>query len=169
MALGLSGWSRARLEEAERLARQGLATWPGAPAGGRPPIARALTALGQSARGALAATPRRSRSLDEAVALHSARQARERGARVQPSPLANVHFYAGHFDDAGRTLSTACSAMTRQVERCAPRRWWPTTSINLGAVHFERGRYVEAERYYREALAITEAWYGPDHIRRRRA
>ena len=35
--------------------------------------------------------------------------------------------------------------------------------INLGAVQFERGHYVEAEHWYRQALAINEGWYGHDN------
>jgi serine/threonine-protein kinase len=37
--------------------------------------------------------------------------------------------------------------------------------INLGAVRYERGQYAEAERYYRDALAITEGWYGKEHYK----
>ena len=37
--------------------------------------------------------------------------------------------------------------------------------VNLGAVRFERGQYAEAERYYRDALAITRGWYGDAHPR----
>src|SRR6185295_12520565 len=34
---------------------------------------------------------------------------------------------------------------------------------NLGAVEFERAHYAEAERNYRQALDINEAWNGKDH------
>jgi serine/threonine-protein kinase len=36
--------------------------------------------------------------------------------------------------------------------------------INLGAIQFQLGEYVEAERYYRDALEIKEAFYGPEHF-----
>src|SRR4029453_6568547 len=35
--------------------------------------------------------------------------------------------------------------------------------INLGAIRQEQGQYVDAERYYREALEINTAWYGTNH------
>src|SRR5437660_1377965 len=37
--------------------------------------------------------------------------------------------------------------------------------INLGAVQQEWGHYQEAERYYRQALDITQAFYGPNHYK----
>jgi serine/threonine-protein kinase len=37
--------------------------------------------------------------------------------------------------------------------------------INLGAIQHEQGRYAEAERFYRDALDITESWYGETHPR----
>ena len=35
--------------------------------------------------------------------------------------------------------------------------------LNLGSIQSSSGHYVEANRYYREALAILEGWYGNDH------
>ncbi len=37
--------------------------------------------------------------------------------------------------------------------------------INLGAVQQEWGHYKEAEQYYRQALDITQAFYGPNHYK----
>ena len=44
-------------------------------------------------------------------------------------------------------------------------RWRLRICINLGAVQHERGHTTEAERYYREALSITESWYGKEHYK----
>src|SRR5262249_5599541 len=35
--------------------------------------------------------------------------------------------------------------------------------VNLGHIQTQRGHYAEAERYYRQPLAIKQAWYGPAH------
>jgi serine/threonine-protein kinase len=35
--------------------------------------------------------------------------------------------------------------------------------VSLGAIEFDTGRYKEAEQYYRQALEVKQAWYGPDH------
>jgi eukaryotic-like serine/threonine-protein kinase len=77
--------------------------------------------------------------------------------------LFNTQFYAGNFataDEIGRRVLT----MTRQLngERHA---LVAEDLINLGAVRYERGQYSEAERLYREALAITENWYGKEHFK----
>jgi tetratricopeptide (TPR) repeat protein len=37
--------------------------------------------------------------------------------------------------------------------------------INLGAIQYERGRYVDAEAFYRQALEIIRTWYGNDSYR----
>jgi tetratricopeptide (TPR) repeat protein len=40
----------------------------------------------------------------------------------------------------------------------------PTRLMNeLGSLFYAKSRYAEAEPLYRRALAIDEAWYGPDH------
>ena len=37
--------------------------------------------------------------------------------------------------------------------------------INLGATEFERGRFADAERWYRKAIDIDSAFYGATHFR----
>src|SRR5205807_6384013 len=77
--------------------------------------------------------------------------------------LANTHYYAGHLAVAD-SLDRLILGMTRQLngER------HPLVAedlINLGAVQQEWGHYQEAERYYRQALDITQAFYGPNHYK----
>src|SRR5439155_1223276 len=77
--------------------------------------------------------------------------------------LANTHFYAGHLAVAD-SLDRLVLAMTRTLngER------HPLVAedlINLGAVQQEWGHYKEAEQYYRQALDITQAFYGPNHYK----
>src|SRR5256886_11499094 len=102
--------------------------------------------------------------LEEAVRLR-------RAAGAPPTPelasslreLANTHYYAGHLAVAD-SLDRLVLAMTRRLngER------HPLVAedlINLGAVQQEWGHYQEAERYYRQALDITQAFYGPNHYK----
>ncbi len=75
--------------------------------------------------------------------------------------LASAHFYAGHYDQS-EPLNQQALALYKQVY--GDRH--PLVSdclINLGAIQYERGKYPEAERFYREGIAITEAWFGRDH------
>src|SRR6266571_1204702 len=77
--------------------------------------------------------------------------------------LANTHFYAGHLAVAD-SLDRLVLALMRKLngER------HPLVAedlINLGAVQQEWGHYKEAEQYYRQALDITQAFYGPNHYK----
>jgi serine/threonine-protein kinase len=160
VALGLLRVDQARLDDAERLVREGLAKARSA----RPPddrvVARATAALGkvQEAKGSYdQAIP----TLQEAVRLDAAAGTAPLDSAATLKELADAQFYAGHYD--------LCDALTQQtlaIHRKALGDGHPLVAddlINLGAVQFERGRYVEAERWYRQALAINEGWYGHDH------
>src|SRR5207248_2060743 len=72
-------------------------------------------------------------------------------------------FYAGHLAVAD-SLDRLVLALTRKLngER------HPLVAedlINLGAVQQEWGHYKEAEQYYRQALEIPQAFYGPNHYK----
>src|SRR5438034_2489801 len=130
---------------------------------GHPAIASATVALGQA--------------LEESRQYQEGIKVLEQAVRLRSAPgvtptaelaasmreLANTHFYAGHLAVAD-SLDRLVLGMTRRLngER------HPLVAedlINLGAVQQEWGHYQEAERYYRQALDITQAFYGPDHYK----
>jgi serine/threonine-protein kinase len=160
VALGLLRSNEAKLEEAERLVRQGLEKSQRLRPPNRTALFKATLALGKvlEARGEY--TP--------AIAIL------ERTAKLEPQhgpptpelaallgELANNHFYAGHYD-ASDTLNRKVLAMDRQ--RYGERH--PRVAqdlVNLGATQFERGHYPDAEKFYRQALDIAQSFYGKDH------
>jgi eukaryotic-like serine/threonine-protein kinase len=158
VALGLLRVDQARLDEAERLVREGLEKTKRARPRNKDAIAKATTALGKvlEARGAYdKAIP----VIEEAVKLQSGSATPELAATLKE--LADTHFYAGHYD-VSDSLNHRALAMHRQI--FGDRH--PLVAddlINLGAVQFERAHYVEAEQFYRQALDINQAWYGKDH------
>src|SRR5262249_32046237 len=162
VALGLLRIGQAKFEDAERLVREGLAMTRRHVPPGDPAIARATMALGRvleergSYKDAIA-------TLEEAARLHEAREPVSADLAATLRELFNSQFYAGNLSTA-RPIGNRVLAMTRKVsgERHA---LVAEDLINLGAVQHERGQYAEAERFYREALAITESWYGKDHYK----
>src|SRR2546422_713047 len=160
VALGRLRVDQAQYQEAERLLRQGLAMSKAHLRSGHPAIASATVALGQVLE--------ESGQYDEGIkVLEQAVRLRRAGGSSPTSDLAasmrelaNTHFYAGHLAVAD-SLDRLVLGMTRQLngER------HPLVAedlINLGAVQQERGHYQEAERHYRHALDITQAFSGPD-------
>ena len=160
IALGLLRVDQARLDDAERLVRQGLAKANAARPRDDRDVAKATAALGKvlEAKGSYdKAIP----LLEDAVSLQSQAGANPLDRAATLKELADTQFYAGRYDVC-ESLTQRTLAIHRQVlgER------HPLVAddlINLGAVQFERGRYVEAERWYRQALVINEGWYGHDH------
>jgi serine/threonine-protein kinase len=152
--------SRAQYDDAERLARDGLAMIERLLPDTDPAVARAMIGLGKvlSDRG----------KYDDAIALLDEVVRRQTTAEAEPRELASsvyelasAHFYAGNHDQS-EALNQQALALYRQVY--GDRH--PLVSdclINLGAVQFERGRYADAERLYRQGLDITEAWFGREH------
>ena len=160
--LGLLRMEQGQFEEAERLTREGLAMTRRHAAATDPGVPRALTAVGRvlEERGGYSEAIQ---ILEEAVRLETARSTASTDLASSLRHLGNVHFYAGHLDQAGELFARVL-AMTRQVSG-ARHALVADDLINIGAVHFEQGRFTEAERYYREAQPITEGWYGQDHSR----
>ncbi len=165
VALGRLRLAQAEYKEAERLIRDGLEVSKRHLRPDHPAIASATVALGQvlEESGQYDAGIK---VLEQAVGLRSA------AARGGPPSadlaasmreLANTHFYAGHLAVAD-SLDRLVLAITRRLngER------HPLVAedlINLGAVQQEWGHYKEAEQYYRLALDITQAFYGPNHYK----
>jgi serine/threonine-protein kinase len=161
VALGTLRMHQSELDEAERLVRQALdmsrRRVPADPAG----LARATTALGNvlENRGnydqAIAV-------LSEAVRLDSLGHLSARDLSATLTPLANCHFYAGHY-----AISDSLNRRVLAIDRALHGDRHPDVAsdlINLGAIQFEWGHYPEAVSRYREALVIYRGWYGDNHF-----
>ena len=125
-----------------------------------------MAALGQVLRNAATydAGDRGARGAGPALA--SGRRLGQTWPATPSTRLANTHFYAGHYDTSD-SLNRLVLAMNRRLY--GDRHPMVADDlINLGASQFERGDYPDAEPYDRQALDITQAWYGEDHRRRRR-
>jgi tetratricopeptide (TPR) repeat protein len=160
VALGLLRVDQARLDDADRLIREGLSKAKQARPQNDRAIAKATAALGKvlEAKGSYdKAIP----VLEQAMQLDSASGAAPLDSAATIKELADTQFYAGHYD--------ICDSLTRRtlaIHRQVLGEKHPLVAddlINLGAVQFERGHYGEAERWYRQALDINENWYGHDH------
>ena len=160
VALGLLRVDQARLDDAERLIREGLAKASAARPRDDRAIAKATAGLGKvlEAKGSYdKAIP----VLEEAVRLESASGATPLDSAATLKELADTQFYAGHYD-----LCDSLTQRTLAIHRQALGDKHPLVAddfINLGAVQFERGHYAEAEGWYRKALDINEGWYGHDN------
>jgi serine/threonine-protein kinase len=160
--LALLRVDQARLDEAERFAREGLAIARTTSGGGGSDLAHATAVLGQvlEARGryrdAVAAA-------EDAVRLYSADSRMTAELTSALGQLADAHYYLGEYDAAdainARVLEQSRTLFGRDHPRVAD------VLINLGASQADRGRYANAETYYRQALAALSAFYGADHFR----
>ena len=151
--------AQAQFDDAEKLARQGLASLqrldPSSVA-----VAKAYTTLGEILieRGQYAEAVK---ALDQSIRLHTALGVEDADYATTLRQQVNAYFYMGKLDVADETGRRTLE-MTRRVsgERHA---LVAEDLINLGAIQTERGQYTDSERYYREALAISESWFGKDH------
>src|SRR5436189_2427617 len=163
VALGRLRVDQADYKEAERLIREGLEMSQRQLGPGHPAIANATLALGQVLE--------ESGKYDEGIKVLE-QAVRLRGmAPAQPTTelaaslreLANTHFYAGHLAVAD-SLDRLVLALTPKLN--GERHTLVAEDlINLRAVQQEWGHYKEAEQYYRQALEITQAFYGPNHYK----
>lgn len=152
--------AQAKFDEAERLAREGLAMAKQHLPANHPAVARATSSLGRilEDRGEYAkAIP----VLEEAVRLQSGSDSQTADLAASMTELANCYFYTGNYP-ASETLNKQVLAMDRKLygER------HPHVAddlINLGAIQYERGDYPQAEQYYRQGLDIIESFYGKHH------
>jgi eukaryotic-like serine/threonine-protein kinase len=160
VALGALRAEQAELDEAERLAREGLLMSRRTLPPGDPRIGAAAATLGEvlQARGehdeAIAL-------LEEAIRLEDGRASPQLASQI--STLAATHYYAGNYA-ASDSLNRRSLALNQQI--FGPRHPHVADDlINLGAVRFEMGDYEETEALYRAALAIKLEYYGDDHHR----
>lgn len=160
VALGILRMDQAKLDDAERLVRQGLDVLKRDLPPRDPAVIRATVALGKvlEARGSYTQAIG---VMQESVGLQ------EKIGSLTPefadslAELANNHFYAGHYD-----ISDSLNQRVLEMYRRIYGETHPKVAevlINLGASQLDRGHYPEAERYDRQALAIQEKYYGPDH------
>jgi eukaryotic-like serine/threonine-protein kinase len=152
--------AQAKFDEAEKLARQGLEMSRRHLPPQHPSIGKTTALLGKilEDRGdyvsAIAV-------LEEAARLQTTAGVPPAELSGTLTELANCHFYAGHYDTS-EALNQRLLAMDRQFYGSGH----PHVAddlINLGAIQYERARFVEAERYYRQGLDITQTFYGSDH------
>ncbi|HEV2749348.1 MAG TPA: serine/threonine-protein kinase [Gemmatimonadales bacterium] len=163
VALGRLRIDQAQYPEAERLIREGLELNQRRLRPGHPAIAGATVALGQVLE--------ESGQYDQGIKVLEQAVGLRRVAGDSPTAelaasmreLANTHFYAGHLAVAD-SLDRLVLAMSRKLSG-ARHPLVAEDLINLGAVQQQWGHYQDAERYYREALDITQAFYGQDHYK----
>src|SRR4029434_9217145 len=99
--------------------------------------------------------------LNEVVRLEGVAKAEPQERASALYELASANFYAGHYDSS-EVQNQQALALYKEVY--GDRN--PLVSdciVNLGAIQYERGKYPEAERFYRQAIDITVAWFGQDH------
>jgi serine/threonine-protein kinase len=160
--LGLLRADQARLEDAERLVREGLQWDKQNLAPNHPAVAAATHSLGKvlEDRGSY---PEAIRVLEEAVRLRSASGTETADLADSLLELANSHFYAGHYAEAEILNQRLIGVHRRLFGQQHP--LIAEDLINLGAIQQELGHYREAEAYHRQALAINLAFYGKDHYK----
>ena len=151
---------QARLDDAEKLAREGLAMSRRVLAPDDPALARAEIAMGRvlENRGeykkAIAV-------LDRAVSIASAPGGSQADLAAAIFELASTEFYDGNYP-ASDALNRRVLAMHRQLYG-AGHPLIAGDLLNLAAIQTNLGHYEEAEKLDRQALAINRAWYGNDH------
>ncbi len=160
VALGRLRTDQAKLEEAERLLREGLGIANRTLPADHPTVIEASVALAEALqrRGAYAEAIQR---LDGVIRLDTAAGAKPPDLATHLRTLADAHFYAGHY-------ATSNSLHHRVLEmnqtRYGPRHpEVATTLASLGETQLMLGRYSEAEETFRSALDITRGWYGENH------
>jgi serine/threonine-protein kinase len=160
VTLGLLRADEAKLEESEKLVRDGLARLRAKLPPAHPQVANALVALGKVLRERglyeQAVPP-----LEQAIDVYSARPDSTADLADAMTALAETHFYAGRLD-----LSDSLNTRVLEIDRRLYGNAHPHVAddlINLGASQTNRGNPVEAGRFYRDAVDIFERWYGRDH------
>lgn len=162
VALGLLRVDQARLDDAEKLIREGLTRSRRELPPGHPAIAAATDSLGRvlEEKGKYAeAIP----VLEEAVRLRSSPDSASADLAASLYELSNAHFYAGRYKEA-EELTRRVLAMNKEIYGDKHPRV-AECLVNLGAIQQDLGNYVEAEKYHRQALEITRVFFGPDHHR----
>jgi eukaryotic-like serine/threonine-protein kinase len=152
---------QAKFGEAERLAREAVAIDRRKLPAGRPALGIALSTLGEvlEHRGMY---DEAIRVLEEAVRLQSTPPAETADLVESLTFLSDTQHLAGH-DTVAESSYQRVLTLDRQIYD----DHHPSVAedlCNLGQIKEGLGRYDEAERYERQALGITQAWYGKDHL-----
>jgi serine/threonine-protein kinase len=74
--------------------------------------------------------------------------------------LANAHFQLGDYD-----IADALHQQSLAADKKLYGDHYPEVAqdlMNLGNIETNRGRYAEAEKYFRQAFAINQSWFGKD-------
>ena len=157
VAQGLLRADQAKLDEAEKLVRQGLTVAANNLPAGHPLIAAATDALGRvlEEKGSYdeAIT-----ALREAVRLRSASPVAKADLAASLYELANAYFYSGRYRES-EELNNRVLGMYRQLYGDRHPRV-AEALVNLGAIQQDLGHYPEAEQFHRRAFDITRAFYG---------
>jgi serine/threonine-protein kinase len=160
IALGLLRMDQRKLDEAEKLVRDGLQMTQRVSPDDKIALASAMTALGSvlSTRGshndAIPVIEEAVKVLDSSVPTQELLE-----ALIQ---LSEANFYAAHYD--------TCDTLTQRTKSIAQQLYGDRhfqvgkALMNLGAVQIQRGNYPEAEQLYRQSLDITQGWYGKEHF-----
>jgi serine/threonine-protein kinase len=160
VALGQLRVDQARLADAEKLAREGLAMGRRTLPPHDPALARAQAALGRvlEHRGDYTQA---AAMLEEAVRIQSGPGGSAYDLAASLSELANTQFYAGHYaiSDA---LNRRVLAMHQQLYG-GRHPLIADDFINLASIQNNLGHYAEAEAFDRQALNINRSWYGKVH------
>jgi serine/threonine-protein kinase len=159
-ALALLRLDQAKVEEAERLAREGLAMSKRHMPPSDPSVARAAFALGKvlEERGAYGEAIT---LLDESVRLQSARHEVTPEFSDSLAALATAHYYQGHFALA-ESLNQRALTLDRELYGALHPRVGEDL-VDLGEIQHDLIHDAQAEQYYRQALAIFQSWYGAEH------
>ena len=160
VALGLLRLDQGKTEEAERLAREGLAMDRRHLRPNDPAVARAMFALGHvlEERGNY---DEAIQNLDEAVRLQSAHGETSTDLSDSITALATAQYYLGHYERAGALYQRALDMDTQLYGGVYPRVG--DDFYGLGIVQHSLDHDAQAEQYYRQALAIKQSWYGNEH------
>jgi serine/threonine-protein kinase len=157
VALGDLRVDQAQLEDAERLVRQGVAIASQSLPPTDPAVIHSLAELGRvlEERGSYKdAIP----VMEDVIRRNTTVRAAPADLAANMSTLADIHFYAGHYD-LSDSLNRQVLAIYQQVYGSRH----PQVAeilVNLGATQQERGNYKDAERFDRQALAMTRSFFG---------
>jgi eukaryotic-like serine/threonine-protein kinase len=158
LELGLLRSDQAKLNEAERLVRDGLDKAKRLRPRDDGLVARSMLALGQvlEARGSFASAIA---VLEGALALQPSAASRDQAAILDE--LATNYLDTGRYDKATALYQRALTMRTQLLGAHHPSV--AADLLNLAGVQQELQYYGETERLAREALAINQGYYGNDH------
>ena len=152
---------QARFAEADRLARQAIDIDRRHLSPDNPDLGNAVYTLGSVLvhRGSYAEAIR---VLEEAVRILSKNGPEDADLAESMTYLANAHYSLGH-DAIAESLDRRILAIDRR--RNGDRSPGVSEDLsNLALIEDQRGLYPEAERDHRQALSISEGWYGKNHF-----